>query len=237
MDEALLISTPVVVSIAAVHTLSGPDHYVPFIAMAKAGGWSRFKTVWITALCGLGHVGSSVVLALVGSAALLGAERLAGIESLRGDLAAWGLIAFGLVYTVWGFRRARRRRPHRHVHVHGDGTAHEHRHNHTGEHAHVHAAAQRAALTPWIMFTIFVFGPCEPLIPLLMFPAVKESAAGFVYVAALFSAVTIGCMLAVVLLGLLGLGSVRWSLAERYAHAYAGLAILACGLAVKFLGL
>jgi len=237
MDDALLISTPVVVSIAALHTLSGPDHYLPFIAMAKAGAWSRVKTAWITALCGLGHVASSVVLALIGSAALVGAERLTGIESLRGDLAAWGLIAFGLVYAVWGFRRARRGMPHRHLHVHGSSTVHEHRHTHTGEHTHVHPQAGRSAATPWVLFTIFVFGPCEPLIPLLMFPAVKESVAGFLYVAGLFSAVTIGCMLATVYLGLLGLRSVRWSFGERYAHAYAGMAILACGLAVKFLGL
>ena len=237
MDDALLISTPVVVSIAALHTLSGPDHYLPFIAMAKAGDWSRAKTIWITSLCGLGHVASSVLLALIGSAALLGAGRLSGIESLRGDLAAWGLIAFGLVYAVWGFRRARRRVPHRHLHTHGDGTLHEHRHSHTGRHTHVHPQTGRSSMTPWVLFTIFVFGPCEPLIPLLMYPAAKESVSGFLYVALLFAAVTIGCMLGAVLLGLLGLRSIRWSFAERHAHTYAGLAILACGLAVKFLDL
>ena len=27
-------------AIAFVHTLLGPDHYLPFVAMAKARGWS-----------------------------------------------------------------------------------------------------------------------------------------------------------------------------------------------------
>lgn len=235
MDDSLLILTPVAASIAVVHTLSGPDHYLPFIAMAKAGNWRWGKTAWVTSLCGLGHVISSVVLALLGSAALVSAQRIAGIESLRGDLAAWGLIAFGLVYAAWGLRRAWRRRPHRHRHVHHDGSVHEHEHDHTRDHGHVHR--QGARLTPWVLFTVFVLGPCEPLIPLLMFPAVKQSAAGFLYIAGLFTVVTLACMLAVVLLALFGLRSIRTGFLERYAHALAGLAVLACGVSIKFLGL
>jgi nickel/cobalt exporter len=237
MSDTLLVWTPLAASVAAVHTLSGPDHYLPFIAMARAGGWSWPRTAAITALCGLGHALSSVVLALAGSVALVGAHRITGIDSLRGGIAAWALIAFGLVYAVWGLRSARRRRPHRHPHVHADGVYHDHEHDHTGAHSHVHREAGPATLTPWILFTVFVLGPCEPLIPLLMYPAVKASPWGFLYVAGLFSAVTIGCMTALVLLGLAGLKSFRLGFAERYAHAYAGLAVLACGLVVKFLGL
>jgi ABC-type nickel/cobalt efflux system permease component RcnA len=237
MPEALLVWTPITASIAAVHTLSGPDHYLPFIAMAKAGRWSWSRTAWVTLLCGLGHVASSIVLALLGSLALVGTQRLLGFESFRGDLAAWGLIGFGLVYAVWGFRAARRRRPHRHLHIHEDGSLHEHLHNHTGEHTHVHEKRESTRLTPWILFTIFVLGPCEPLIPLLMFPALKESAATFAYVALLFTLVTVLCMLAVVALGVAGLRRLRLSFVERYAHAYAGLAVFVCGMAIKFLGL
>jgi hypothetical protein len=237
MSDIVMLWTPVAVSVAALHTLSGPDHYLPFIAMAKAGRWSWGRTILVTSLCGLGHVASSVLLALAGSAALVGGERLLGIESMRGDLAAWGLIAFGLVYAVWGIRRALRRRPHRHLHVHEDGILHEHLHDHTGAHTHVHESSSTVRLTPWVLFTVFVLGPCEPLIPLLMFPALKESVFAFVWVATLFSAVTVLCMLAVVVVALLGLRSLRLGFFERWAHAAAGVAVLSCGVAVKFLGL
>ena len=53
------------------HTLMGPDHYVPFIVMSRARKWWMLKTVWITILCGLGHVGSSIVLGLAGAAIAL----------------------------------------------------------------------------------------------------------------------------------------------------------------------
>jgi nickel/cobalt exporter len=53
-------------SIGFFHTLFGPDHYLPFIMMSRAKKWSLTKTAWITVLCGIGHVGSSVVLGAIG---------------------------------------------------------------------------------------------------------------------------------------------------------------------------
>jgi hypothetical protein len=205
--------------------------------MAKAGHWRTSKTVRVTILCGMGHVSSSVILALLGSAAVVGAQRMVSIETLRGDIAAWGLIAFGIVYGTWGLRRALRRRSHHHAHAHADGTVHHHHHDHTGVHGHMHAPNARHRLTPWVLFTIFVLGPCEPLIPLLMYPAVKQSAMGFIYISTLFALVTIASMLAVVLLALLGMKPLGGMSMERWSHAIGGLAVLACGVAIKFFGL
>jgi threonine/homoserine/homoserine lactone efflux protein len=237
MANELLVLTPVAASIALIHTLAGPDHYLPFIAMAKAGRWTAGKTARVTILCGLGHVSSSIILALIGGAALLGTERITRIESLRGDLAAWGLIAFGLLYAVWGLRSAVRSKPHLHAHSHANGTVHRHLHTHAGNHSHVHEAEEGRRLTPWVLFTIFVLGPCEPLIPLLMLPAVKQNPLGFIYVGSLFAVVTIGSMLAVVMLALLGMKPLRLRRLERWSHSMAGLAILACGVAIMYLGL
>ena len=237
MSELLLVWTPLAVSIAAVHTLSGPDHYLPFIAMSKAGRWGWSKTVWVTSLCGLGHVISSIALALLGSAALVGSERLLGIESVRGDLAAWGLIAFGLVYAVWGFRNARRRRSHRHAHVHEDGVVHEHPHEHTGAHTHAHESAAGRRLTPWVLFTIFIFGPCEPLIPLVMYPAAKHNIEGVILVTLAFGLTTIATMLVIIAISSWGISFLRLGKLERYVHALAGAMIFISGLSVQFLGL
>ena len=43
-------------SIALVHTITGPDHYLPFIVLAKAKNWSLPKTIIMTLICGVGHV-------------------------------------------------------------------------------------------------------------------------------------------------------------------------------------
>ncbi len=53
-------------SIGFFHTLLGPDHYIPFIVISKARKWSMWKTNLITFLCGIGHVGSSILIGFIG---------------------------------------------------------------------------------------------------------------------------------------------------------------------------
>ena len=220
-----------------IHTVVGPDHYVPFVAMARAGKWSKIKTLYITILSGIGHVGSSVILGAVGIALGSALSHLQWVESVRGEVAAWMLTAFGLIYMVWGIWRGLRSRPHTHTHAHADGEIHTHTHTHHSAHAHPHEAGQKANLTPWIIFSIFVFGPCEPLIPLLMYPAAVHSPIGVTLVALVFSLVTITTMTAMVFLGVAGVELIPFPRLERYIHALAGGIIAISGLSVLFLGL
>jgi len=84
---------------------------------------------------------------------------------------------------------------------------------------------------------IFVFGPCEPLIPLVMYPAAQHSTSGVIMVTAAFGLTTILTMLTIISLSAWGLSFVRLGALERYSHALAGGIILISGLAVQFLGL
>ncbi len=168
----LLIAT---ISIAFIHTLTGPDHYLPFIVISKAKKWSLSKTALFTALCGIGHVGSSVILGFIGIALGIAVGKLEFIEGVRGNIISWIFTAFGLVYLIWGIRHSLRNKPHQHIHFHSTGDKHVHEHTHHEEHLHIHEKGDKQNLTPWILFTIFVFGPCEPLIPLVMYPAAKNN--------------------------------------------------------------
>lgn len=236
MDQELSILLITAASIGFIHTLFGPDHYLPFIVMSRARKWSIFKTSWLTVLCGIGHVGSSVVLGIIGIALGIGVSNIVIFESFRGNIAAWLFIAFGLGYMIWGIKRAIRDKPHTHLHFHSDGEAHTHKHVHGEEHIHVHDE-KKMNLTPWILFTIFVFGPCEPLIPLLMYPAAKSSFFDTVMVTIVFSVVTILTMLTMVLLASYGIRFVPLGKMEKYSHAIAGATILLSGIGIQFLGL
>src|SRR5437879_4637524 len=70
-------------SIAFFHTVLGPDHYVPFVAMSRAGRWSLAKTTIVTLLCGIGHVGSSAILGVVGVGLGVAVFKLKTIEAFR----------------------------------------------------------------------------------------------------------------------------------------------------------
>jgi ABC-type nickel/cobalt efflux system permease component RcnA len=149
VTSELTVLTVTAASIGVGHTLLGPDHYLPFVVLARARGWSKAKTVLITVLCGIGHVGSSIVLGMAGIALGVAVARLEGIESVRGDIAAWLLIAFGLVYMVWGIRHAARHRAHSHLHAHVDGERHDHLHDNERAHLHPHDQAAQRRPDPW----------------------------------------------------------------------------------------
>jgi len=215
-EPTLLLGTAA--TLGFLHTLLGPDHYVPFIAMSRVRGWSLRRTLLITILCSLGHILSSVAIGLIGLAFGIAVLKLEAVESARGEIAAWLLLGFGLAYMIWGIRHASKKHTHRHL----DSV--------TGE-------SGKASITPWIIFTIFIFGPCEPLIPILMYPAATQNLAILVAVVAAFGLVTMGTMLALVLAGVRGVGLVRLPAFERYSHALAGFVVLLCGAGIKFLGL
>ncbi|VGO22226.1 sulfite exporter TauE/SafE family protein [Pontiella sulfatireligans] len=236
MNEPIAILAATAATIGFFHTLFGPDHYLPFIVMGKARSWSLAKTMGITFLCGLGHVLGSVVLGLIGVALGLAVGRLEAFEALRGNLAAQALIVFGFTYCVWGIHRAIKNKPHTHAHLHSGNVVHAHEHSHSNEHAHPHNVKARS-VTPWVLFTIFVLGPCEPLIPLIMYPAAEHSIKGVLVVAGVFALTTIGTMMAVVLVSSWGVSFVKLGTAERFTHALAGFAVCVSGLAIQFLGL
>lgn len=236
MSNELLVLIASAGSLGFIHTILGPDHYIPFIVMSKSEKWSKTKTFWITVLSGMGHVASTVLIGLIGVALGLAAGKFGFIQEFRGSIAAWGLISFGFVYFLWGIKKAFRNATHTHVHYH-DGFMHRHKHSHKDEHAHIHEQKGKSKLTPWIIFTIFVFGPCEALIPLLIYPASNISLFGVIAVIVVFAVATIGTMTTVVMVSLFGIEIIPFRKFERYSHAIAGMVVLLSGVSVQFLRL
>ncbi len=242
MSELALL-TITAISIAFVHTVIGPDHYVPFVAMSRARGWSSAKMLLVTVGCGIGHVGGSVVVGTLGLALGFMVVQLERVESARGDVAAWLLIAFGTAYCVWGLWRALRAKPHSHVHVHADGTVHSHEHGHAGEHLHVHDQRGTDAdgsnairgVVPWALFIVFVLGPCEPLIPLLILPGARMSILATVMIVTAYAVTTIVTMAMCVWMVNSTAARIPRMTArlEKFTQAFAGGAVLTCGLLIK----
>jgi sulfite exporter TauE/SafE len=236
MNNSIALLSITAISIGFVHTILGPDHYLPFIVLSQAKKWSHRKTMIITFFCGIGHVLSSVILGLIGIAVGVSVTKLVSVESFRGNVAAWLFIAFGLVYMIISIRNLVKNKKHSHSHFHFGGKKHIHEHDHHSEHSHVHQE-ETFKTTPWVLFLIFVFGPCEPLIPLVMYPASKNNFHGAVIVAILFSITTITTMMSIVLAFNLGLNKINLKPVERYSHLIAGALIFLSGLAIQFLGL
>lgn len=227
--EVLMIAA---VTIACLHTATGPDHYIPFIALSKSRGWSFTKTLFWTILCGCGHVGSSVLLSLGGAAIGWSLSKVKWFEAVRGGIAGWALLIFGIVYSIWGLIKAKRNKVHKHFDIYDDGAIYVYEHKH-GE---IVNPKDRHAVTPWVMFIIFLLGPCEPMIPLLYFPAAKNSWAGMTLLIAVYTFFTLATMLLMVILGYYGIAFMKTEKLERHIHTLGGLTILICGAGMVFMG-
>ena len=232
MSSDLTILLATAASVGFIHTVTGPDHYLPFVVIAKARKWTMAKTSLITLACGIGHVGSSVVLGGLGIALGVMLSKIEGIESFRGNLAAWAFVLLGLGYMIWGIYRALRNKPHKHIHYHTGKTTHEHEHMHEQNHDHVHKTEKIVNLTPWVLILIFVLGPCEVLIPMLMYPAAEHGTKGIVLVSSVFAVSTIATMLVIVTLLTTGFNKIPFGKLERWTHAIAGATILLSGIAI-----
>jgi len=234
MPDALLILLGGAATVGVVHTAIGVDHTLPFVVLAKARGWTLRRTLWVTAGCGLVHVATSLLLGGLGALAGFALADLQWVQALRGDAAAWLLVAFGAVYALHGLRRVGRGVTHDHVHAHDDGTVHGHVHDHHAAHAHVHG--EPSVATTWGLFLIFGLGPCEALIPMIMASAAQGGGAWSVAVALVFALSTLLTMLGVVTLGVRGLRSLSLPAWGRFADPLAGAAVASSGLAILFLG-
>ena len=231
MGQELQILITAAITIACLHTVMGPDHYLPFIAIAKARGWRFGKTLMWVIICGCGHVWSSVLLGLGGAALGWSLTKVKWLENIRGGIAGWALLVFGLLYGIWGLIRAYKNIPHKHFDTYEDGSIYVYEHKHGA----AVQSSERHKVTPWVMFIIFLLGPCEPMIPLLFFPAAKSSLYGMIVLIIVYTFFTLLTMITMVIIGYFGLAFLKTEKLERYMHALGGLTLFICGLGMVFL--
>jgi len=201
-------------SVGALHSLA-PDHWVPFAAVSRARGWSAGRTARVTLLCGFGHVSASVLLGLV--ALVLGREVLAALGARLESLAGVLLIAFGLLYGLWGMRHAVGERLHGHSHRHYD---------------HVHDPSHITVLG---LFLLFTADPCVAVMP-IMLAAAPLGAVKLTMLVLVYEIATLAAMVGLVLPARAGANVIRAHWIERYGDAAAGATIAAVGLLVLSLG-
>ncbi|MFR9620928.1 MAG: hypothetical protein SNH63_06905 [Rikenellaceae bacterium] len=231
VTETFITLSITAISIAFLHTASGPDHYLPFIVLSRSRGWSLSKTIMLAVVCGAGHVLSSVVWGIVGAFVGWQLSEIDIFQDVRGGMSSWALLIFGVAYLVYGLMRARKEQAHKHFDVvEADVYVFEHRHN------QAYSPQQRVKVTPLVLFAIFVMGPSEPIIPLLFFSGTHRSPLEIAWLIALFTIATIVTMVAMVILGHYSYNRLNTEYLDRYSHAIGGFVISFCAFGMIFLG-
>lgn len=237
LPSGIQLLIPTTLSVAVIHTLSGPDHYIPFIVLSNERKWSIKKTISIVLLCGFGHVMSSVLLAIAGIWLQTSVLSVSNLEEYRGSIASWMLFLFGFTYLIWGiWKLIRQNYKHNHLHFHQNGIMHSHLHNHESAHAHFHSSSEKSMM-PWVLFIIFIFGPCEPMIPIVMGSQLQYGWNMTILIIILFSVSTLFSMLIMVFSGLYGLSKMKTIWIEKYTTVITGGALTLCGSGMIWLDL
>ncbi len=192
--------------VGVVHTIAGPDHYLPVIAAARLRDWSSRRALARTAMLGLVHCLTSVVV-LVAALAFFGgvvteSSALATTQDVRSDVTAGLLIASGAVLGGLGWRTFRRGVPDRTL----------------------GAATSRMRLA---LLLIFAIGPCEWLLLPAVAAAASHGAVGALAAAGVFTVATVVTMVVAVAFGLAILP--RWRLRPGLGELAAGATFALCG--------
>ncbi len=195
--------------VGAVHALL-PDHWIPFVLLSRARRWDLRRSLAAAAAGGLAHLVSTAALGLL--VALLGAEALKRVGPAAEFAGAGILAVFGLLLSLRGLRSARSGRGH--VHGHASG--------HAGTRGHLLQGALLGAR------------PCAEAIPVFLAAAAYGLTSSILAILAWVIA-TLGVMIGIVWLSLLGLRTVKLDFLEKYGEVAAGLLILLMGLAAAVL--
>lgn len=169
-----------------------PTHWLPFVMIGRARGWSRRQTLSAVALAGGGHILATTALGI--GLAWFGFEL-----SERFDQAFHWIVA-GLLVGLGSWLAFRA--PHGRECTHCQGVAGK----------RVPDVTDRAAL--WGLFLTLTLSPCELFLPVYL-TAVPYGWPGIVWLSVVLAVATLGGMLTLTWLTLHGVQRLRWQWLER----------------------
>jgi len=191
------------VSTAAFHSLF-PDHWLPFVLVARARRWSLKRTLWVTGLSNLLHIALTVTLGMV--ALVVGLEFSQAVGEAMERATGILLIVFGSGYAFWSWRR---------------GSKHGHRLEKYPE----------DRVSAYSLAVVLGVDPCVAALP-IFFASSTLGAPSTVLIMVSFALGTIGGALGITALALGGLYKVEMPFLERHGDLISGLFIAVVGIAV-----
>lgn len=226
------------VGTAVLHTLI-PDHWLPFVLVGRARGWSARATAAVAAGSAALHVALSLAL---GAAALAIGHEAAGRfgESLERSAGVL-LIVFGLTYAAWSWRKGGHFHPGgRLLHPPDESPACEGPTGDAGRHrahGHYHADASWIEhgdrIGAWALAVAVGANPCVVILPVLL-AAGSSGVRTVAIVASAYAVTTIVLLTALSVGGVLAARRIPVPGIARHMEAASGLLIALLGVALTW---
>lgn len=198
--------------VGVLHT-AVPDHWAPIVLLSRQHRWSVAKTARTAAIAGLGHVTSTLAIAIVvwlAGAAL--ATRFAHLASLLSSIA---LIVFGAWIAISSWREMR-----------------EHHGEHGAGHEHANVAVSEVSSRTALLL-ILGSSPMIEGIP-AFFAASRYGPALLAIMAVVFAVSTIATYVVMCAAGASGMQRVQLGRFEEYGEIISGSFIALLGIVFAF---
>lgn len=195
--------------VGLVHSLA-PGHWLPVVMMTKAKRWGIRSAVSGALIAASGHIFLSILVGLI--ALFVGSQVLLDAEHEIERYASLAIIAFGVIYAIWAWRR--------HSACHGHG-------HHGPEYVEDREKrGGRGAL--YFLFSIG-FSPCIAVLPVFIAAAPQGAAAVLVTMVA-FAVGVITALVGATLLVSLGVAKLDIPFLEHYGDVLTGAGVALMGL-------
>jgi nickel/cobalt exporter len=217
---------------AAFHTLI-PDHWLPFVLVGRARGWSARTTAAVSGLSAVIHTVLSIVLGLIALRLGHAAAAVLGDRLERGSGVL--LVAFGLIYALWAWRKGGHFHPGGALLHAGNeaGGCDGHEGSGGSEHLHYHAdgawIGADAGKGAMALAVIVGLNPCVLVLPIMVATA-RSGPGALALVTAAYSVTTIALMVGLSVAGVAGVRRLPFPAVARHMETASGLLIAVCGL-------
>lgn len=188
-----------------------PNHWLPLVALGKTEKWSHRESLRATAIIGLAHISSTVLIGiLVGFAGFKLSEQY---EQISHWVAPLVLTMLGLIYIMLSIIR---KNHHHHDHFRFDNQKQR----------------SKAAIIGTMAFAMF-FSPCLEL-EVYYLQAGTLGWTGIITASIIYTAMTVSLMVLLVHLGRKGIDRLNWHFLEHYEKLIAGIVLIALALLAFF---
>lgn len=201
--------------LSIVHALI-PSHWLPLLAVSKAEKWNDRETVYITAITGIAHTSSTVIIGII--VGLIGYKLSESYHYITHFVAPIILISLGIVYLFLEYRHSKIKNEHHHHHIDVDGI--------------IKKNNKRSIILS--LSAAMFFSPCLE-IEVYYFTASKLGWIGIGIVSVVYFFVTIIGMVLLVYLASKGVTKLKWHFLEHHNKLISGLILIIVGLLAFFI--
>jgi nickel/cobalt transporter (NicO) family protein len=210
-----------------------PTHWLPFVLVSRARGWTRGRTMAVALFAGLGHVALTTLLGLL--IAWLGFQLDEEIGHAFAPIAGGVLVAIGGYYIwrqFWGGGICHHAIPgsHHHADEHcgeePEGGSHWEKELKDSRLASVSAGDWTAISGLFLMLTL---SPCEGFLPVYL-SAVQFGWTGFVVLSVILAIATLAGMTVFTWLTLVGFEKLKLGYIEKWEAGLLGVIFILLGL-------